>query len=948
MQIRYILLIIACLLSQIDVTAQEENAKDTLLSGLQLADVEVLAQRRSGSSTTSYTMGRMALDHHQMLNIKDISSLLPGGKTVNSTLTDDSRFSLRSASGERGNASFGTAIEIDGIRLDNNGMMNETLGASTRSISSSNVESIEIITGIPSVEYGDISNGVVKVNTRHGSSPFIFEASTNPYTWQISVNKGFRLLRHSKTGLQHLGTLNASFEHANSNTSTASPHTSYQRNALSLAYSRTLMRGEHTFNIKAGLTGNVGGYNSEADPDAFIGTYSKVRDNQLRGNLDFSWVYDAWKIGKLKVDAHGAFTTADKRQEDYVNRSSSSAQPMIHTMQTGYFIAKEYTSEMLGIDERELGIILGPTGYWYERSFNDQKPLTWQGKLKANLSSVLRNATDYSNARPFAEEWNNNVLLGLEYNTSRNNGRGTYYEDLQYAPTWRPYRYDALPTLKNLALFLEDRLTLGRVQLTAGLRDDITMINGSDYGTISSLSPRVNAKYDILGGGIGTNGKAKPTLSVHVGYGKSVKLPSFQILYPQDSYLDKLVFTPGSTADNKAFYAYNTYVSTALRNRDLQWQHTNQLDLGAEATWRGARLSVSFYYQKTLNPYQQVNVYTPVSYRYTSQKALEGIGIPSAERIYSISQQTGEVSVTSATNGSSILLPSAVHRTFNYNRQFVNGSPVTRYGLEWILDLPQVKFSSNPKLGGVTLRLDGNYYHYKSIDHTMIAGAPNGISDTEGGNPLIGYYLGSNVSSASSASLPSVSNGLLSKQCNLNATATVHIPKVRLIITARLEATFLNYKRNLSEGNGAARGIILDAAGENFGKPYDSNVLDKYVALYPETYSTWDNPSEQRNFVEDLMAAKENNQQLYQQLSQLIVRSNTSYFMNPQRLSAFYSANISVTKEIGKWLSISFYANNFLNTMHHVNNSQTGLEQTLFNSGYIPKFYYGLSVRLKL
>ena len=70
--------------------------------------------------------------------------------------------------------------------------------------------------------------------------------------------------------------------------------------------------------------------------------------------------------------------------------------------------------------------------------------------------------------------------------------------------------------------------------------------------------------------------------------------------------------------------------------------------------------------------------------------------------------------------------------------------------------------------------------------------------------------------------------------------------------------------------------------------------------------------------------------------------------MNPNRLSAYYSANLSVTKEIGDHISISFYANNFFRNMAQVHSSQTDLDTSLFNSSYIPGFYYGLSLRLKL
>ena len=133
-------------------------------TSLKVDEVTVTARRKQDEATTSYTIDRHALDQQQLLNLSDVAVLLPGGKTVNPTLMSDARIALRSGSQEGGNASFGTAIEVDGMRLDNNAAQGETAGASTRTLSTSNVESIDIVTGIPSVEYGDLSNGIVKVN----------------------------------------------------------------------------------------------------------------------------------------------------------------------------------------------------------------------------------------------------------------------------------------------------------------------------------------------------------------------------------------------------------------------------------------------------------------------------------------------------------------------------------------------------------------------------------------------------------------------------------------------------------------------------------------------------------------------------------------------------------------------------------------------------------------
>lgn len=906
-------------LGYVSRTVQFNLNRNTDLKNIQLKEenlsipgVEVTARKKSTIGTTTYSIDRATLDHSQALSLNDIMALLPGGQTINSTLTDDSRMALRSNTGERGNAAFGTAVEIDGMRLNNNASMSETQSASTRNISTSNIESIEVIAGIPGVEYGDISNGVVKVNTRRGHTPWIMEASMNPYTRQVALSKGMALSHNA-------GTLNFSIEHARSFTDIASPHTAYSRNILSATYNKVFRMKGSSLNLTTGLTGNIGGYNSEADPDAFRETYQRQRDNLLRGNLQLDWLCNSKRSGIFNITLQAAFSTADRRSENNTNTSSSSTQAYLHTTTDGYAIAKDY-AEGMGTGS----IILGPTGYWYVRSFNDQKPQSLQFKLKGEWTRRLLGAVS-------------KLTLGTELNSTRNNGQGTYYDDMRMAPTWRPYDYSLLPTMRSLAMFVEERLTIGRLMIVGGLRDDITMINGSEYGTAASLSPRFNARYNII--------KAKnASLTLHAGYGKSVKLPSFQVLYPADTYTDRLVFTPGSTADGKAYYAYYTNVQRALYNKNLKWQYNNQVEAGLDATIGKTRLSVSAYWSRTFNPYQTLSVYTPFAYNQTSQSALEECGIAAADRIYDVNTTTGVVSVTSATNGKTIALPYSTRRTYTTNRQYVNGSPVTRYGLEWVAETPII---SNRHTLGLSLRVDGKYYHYRGIDNTLIAGCPNGIGDqaeSSGVQPLIGYYVGSNVASASTASTPTVSNGMIDKGCCLNTTLTARIPRLRLIMTMRLEATLLNYRRNLSSNRTT---IALNEAGDVTGEKYTGQT-DRYVAVYPEYYSTWENPSERIPFAEALLAANDNNPALYRQLSNLIVRSNTAYYFNPQDISAYGSANFSVTKEIGRWVSLSFYANNFFNNLAAVHNKQTGLKTSLFDSGYIPKFYYGASVRVKL
>ena len=855
---------------------------------LKLDEVTVTAKRKDNESTTSYTIDRAALDQQQLLNVSDIATLLPGGKTVNATLMSDNRMALRSGSQEKGNASFGTAIEVDGMRLDNNAAAGETAGASTRTISSSNIESIEVVTGIPSVEYGDLSNGVVKVNTRKGKSPFIVEGKLNQHTQQIALNKGFDLGGHD-------GVLNVSLEHARSFSNAASPHTAYQRNILSLHYMNIFMRETTPLTLNVGLTGNIGGYNAESDPDNELDDYSKSRDNNLRAHFELNWLLNKKWITNLSL--RGSFSTADRYSEDYTHTNSATTLANLHATEEGYFMATDYDSNP------DAPIILGPTGYWHVKQYHDSKP----------VNTSLRLKTDWT--RRFSKVMSR-LMLGAEYKDSRNNGRGTYYEDLRYAPTWRKYRYDNLPALNNIALYAEEKISiptskLSTLEITAGLRDDITIINGSEYGTVSSLSPRFNGRYTFWKN---RRKRVVSDLVLHAGWGKSVKLPSFQVLYPSPSHYDIEVFRSPSTADNTTVSAWYTRPSKALYNPDLKWQYTNQTDIGIEMNIKGTRVSLSAFHHRTYNPYMATMEYTPFSYYYTPVSALEGLTIPTDGRTYAINPTTGNVTVRSA-DGSTATVPNNERRFYQSNTRYVNASPLDRYGLEWMIDFKQFKALNT------SLRFDGNYYYYKSEDETLFASMHNSNTKMTGtGEPYqyIGWYRGTNGTSTAQTS---IANGAISKTLNLNTTITTHIPKIRLIMALRIESTLYSYRKNLSNFEGD---------------------------VYPEYYTTWDAPDTKIPFAEKFQWAKDNDATLYNDLQNLVVHPNTAYVMNANRISAYYSANLSVTKEIGDHVSISFYANNFFNNMKTVHSSQTDLDASLFSSSYIPSYYYGLSLRLKL
>ncbi|MBQ4279092.1 MAG: TonB-dependent receptor [Rikenellaceae bacterium] len=883
---------------------------------LSIESVVVTARENANSATTSRTIDRTAMDHMQMVNVSDLTSLLPGGKTLNPNLAGASsqRFEIRT--GAEAGASFGTAVEVDGVRLSNNAAFNETAGASTRNISSANVESVEVITGVPSVEYGDMTNGIVKVNTRKGKSPYLVTFTTNPKTKQFSLSKGFELGKKS-------GTMNVSLERTKAISNLASPYSSYDRNTASLLYSNTFGRGKQPVRFSLGLAGNVGGSDTKADPDAARNTYSKVRDNTVRANFSVDWLLSKPWITNLEVS--GSVSYSDRLSENYARKSAASSNGAAHGTSEGYFVASDYDANP-GAD-----VVLLPVGTWYERAYTDNKPLDYNVSLKANWS------------RKFGAV-RNRVKLGANFTGSGNRGRGLYYEDMRYAPTWREYRYDQVPFMNNLAFYAEESVTVPiattQLNIVAGVRSEHTMVQNSGYGNVNSLSPRFNAKYTLLQYDAD---RFVRNLVVRGSWGLATKLPSFNILYPEPTYEDILTFAPGTMVDGTTFYAYYIKPHQLEYNPNLRWQYNRQSEIGLDVDIKGVKISLAAYANKTRNTYTTRERYDPYSYKFTSQKALEGVAIPSGDRIYTVDPRTGVVTVGDRTGAhQSVTLAYQTRNTFMRETYADNGAPVIRKGLEWVVDFGMIKPLRT------SVRIDGSYYYYKTIDETVVPYYPGGAMPDGQPYQYIAYFAGGH----------SASNGRVAKDVNCNLTLTTHLPQIRMILSLRLESGLYSFSRSLSEWGGGSRSFTVKDESDDpaYGKddpgygyePGSPDIYDrgKYTITYPLYFASVSDPTPVP-FQERFEWAKTNDPELYELMKKMVVRSDYGYSFNTRRISPYFAANVSVTKEIGDIASISFYANNFFNNMGHVTSTQNDNKISLFGSSYIPSFYYGLTLRLK-
>ena len=854
---------------EIDVTKDIEGLDIRLKeTSLALDEVVVTAQKAKDGLSTSHNLGRDALNHLQLSNMTDVAALLPGGKTINPDLTSENQFSLREGGSNAGNSAFGTAVEVDGVRLGNNASFGDMGGVDTRSVAVENIESIEVITGVPSAEYGDLSSGMVKINTRKGRTPVNLTFSVNPRTYQTSVSKGIDLQEDN-------GVLNLSAEWARAVKKLISPYESYTRSGLTLSYSNTFAK---VLRFEAGFTGNIGGMDSKDDPDAFTGEYEKERDNVFRGNTSLTWLLNKSWVTNLKLDASVNFN--DNLYHYHKYESYGSSQPAVHAEQEGYFLAERlpltYFSDQI-IDSKELDFAASLKYNWHKR-WDDMK-----SSLKA----------------------------GVQWKANGNVGEGEYYKDPSLAANgYRPRPYSQYPFMHNLSVYAEEHLTMPvastKLEVTAGLRLENVFIKNSLYNKKTTLSPRFNAKWQLSDG-----------LSIRGGWGITEKLPSYHVLYPKQEYRD--IQTYGFSHGDKASYIYYTQPYTVTYNPDLHWQRNSNSEVGIDAAFADMKVSLVGFYNVTKGTYNFLNVYEPYSYDILQRP--EGFVMPDNPQI-KVDSQTGMMYVRGSQDEYWTPMDVKVtDRTYAKSTKQNNGADVKRAGAELVVEFPEIKPLKT------TFRLDAAYTYTKYLNEQLSAYYQKGWSHTtlaDRSYQYLGIY-------ANGGNDDSVTNGKITHNLDANLTAITHIPQARIIITCRLEATLLRRSRNLSQYNGAEYAFTVSETDNN---PTGGNIYDgkSYTAIYPVSYMDLDGN------VHPFTAA----QAADPDFANLILKSDNIYTFAQDGYGMYMSANLSITKEIGDHVSLSFFANNFTNSRPYVKSMATGV-----GAIFTPVFYYGLTCRLK-
>lgn len=549
---------------------------------LGLEEVVVTAQPTEAGSTSK--IGEEAIRHIQPMSIGDMFQLLPGSLSSNPSLNAAGQASIREI-GSNANNSMGAAVVVDGAPLSNdgnlqalspsyagsasnqsqNGMSDQTTagkGVDLRSVSPDNVESMEVIRGIPSVEYGNLTSGVVIVKTKAGATPWEAKFKADPYSKMIYAGKGF--------ALRNGGAVNAGIDWSQSFGDTRKRYLGYDRITATLGYSHNAEVAGRPMLVRLNGTFYSNVNNSKTDPQMQITNSTfENRDIGARFSVEGSWKLNGAVLSALDYNLMVSQSYQSDRLHEYVASPSG--------------VVTNTTTP--GVHEA----IFLPTSYYSDYEI-EGKPLNIYLQVKAN-KIIQFGGGNFTNFR-----------LGADWRYDANYGRGLIF-DIQQPPqstssqTLRPRSFRDVPALNNLAFFAEDRLNLELGSTTLALQAGVRLTNmfldpEARQDDIFTVEPRFNLTYTLLD-------RPQGSLAVTGGWGLSYKSPTLLYLYPDDVYFDRVSLAKVSNNDpNGTLAVMTTDILTDLSNPDLQPARSRKFEAGINFRAGGIRGTVTYFREK--------------------------------------------------------------------------------------------------------------------------------------------------------------------------------------------------------------------------------------------------------------------------------------------------------------------------------------------------------------
>lgn len=619
-----------------------EKADTTIFKTDSIKEVVVTAQESRGL-TSSSKIARHAMEHLQPSSFADLLELLPGGMAKDPSLSTPNTIRIREATpitnSNYATSSLGTKFVIDGAPISTNANMQYLAGAldntsnsrdftnkgvDMRTISTDDIESVEIVRGIPSVEYGDLTSGLVKIRRRRGGTGLSARFKADMDTKLFYVAKDFEW----GNGMT---TLNLSADYLDNKADPRNLLETYTRFSLSARLGKTWLTDNDKFVM--GLNFDYGGSfdGDRVDPDINYGGVDKYKQSYNRFALSTQIDYTNRRQGAW---LHAASAVASLSYEKDKTERTRLVQ-----------LDRETPAATSTTDGEYYATIIYPYKYTATQ-FVDGQPLSAYLKLNADMRL------------PFGGVYNN-MRMGADWLMDKNYGDGQVFDalhPLSPGTAARMRKYSAVPAEHNLSAYAEERLSFNlgrhRIDVQAGLRTSTLLNLERQYQMHGRVyaDPRIN-----IGWTLPTFTIAHRPLTVQIGggYGEHTKMPTMDYLYPANIYMDLVEMNYWhEKRDYRAIYL-KTYVVDPT-NYDLKAARNKKWELRTDLSYHGNRLSVTYFEEDMRSGFRMQTIYAPYTYNKYNTSAIDANALAACPDVSQLSYETIStlMGITKTTNGS--------------------------------------------------------------------------------------------------------------------------------------------------------------------------------------------------------------------------------------------------------------------------------------------------------
>ncbi len=564
---------------------EKRQWKFSLIPEFTSLDEVVVTASESKGITSSSVIDTKAMQHLQPSSFTDLLELLPGGMSQTPKMGAVNLIRLREVQDNiKTNfdiSSLGTSFVMDGVPMSADGTLNYIAGVTAssgdmaenknltgkgidmRTISTDQIEKVEVVRGIPSVEYGDLTSGLVIIKRKQGNTPWESRFKADGYSKLLYLGKGFFF-----SGQDLM--LNTGIDYLDSKIDPRNTLENYKRLTASVRLSKKWDRelSKITWDLNLDYGGSFD--NEKIDPDINRQKEDSYRSSSNKYSIanNIEWKKKDGFFRSLSL------TSSLNLQENTIERVRSVSMSRLIPI-------LDYTDE--GVHDAKIL----PAQYLADLRVDD-RPVDAFLKLMSAFS-LNKN------------KMNNQVILGAEWRYNKNRGDGQVYDpDRPPYPSTsslRPRPYNDIPASRSLSFFAEERMDLpiGRnhLLLSGGIRS-ISMLNvGKEY-TIDGkfyLDPRLNMQWKFpdfrLAG-------YKLEMALSGGIGWHTKLPVLAHLYPNDLYADLIQLN--YYHNNPAYRRINvlTYKLNPV-NYELEAARNKKYEIKIDVSYHQNRLSVTYF-----------------------------------------------------------------------------------------------------------------------------------------------------------------------------------------------------------------------------------------------------------------------------------------------------------------------------------------------------------------